>query len=92
MANYYITLEQHGDAYMQDTRFSIGGRLFGTKQALPAKTGLTAADLDAYLPVLGVPFSVQRGVFRELAQTKHYAFTTSLSIGTATEFGWASDD
>jgi hypothetical protein len=92
MANYFVTLEQDGEAYMQDTRFAISGRMFGSRHALPAKMGLTAAELDEYLPVLGIPFSAQRAVFRELAQTKHYSFTTSLSVGTAVELGWPSDE
>ena len=92
MANYFVTLEQDGEAYMQDTRFAIGGRMFGSKHTLPAKIGLTTAQLDEYLPVLGIQFSEQRAVFRELAQTRHYLFTTSLSIETATELGWPSDE
>ena len=71
MDNYLVTLEQHGEADMEDTRFTIRGRLYGTKQAQPAKMGLTAAELGEYLPVLGIPFSKQHAVFRELAQTKH---------------------
>ena len=85
MDNYFVTLEQHGGAYMEDTRFAISGRLFGTKQTLPAKMGLTAAELDEYLPVLGIPFNKHRAVFRELAQTQHCSFTTRLSIETAAE-------
>ena len=93
MDNYLVTLEQHGEAYMEDTRFAISGRLFGTKQALPAKMGLTAAELDEYLPVLGIPFSKQRAVFQQLAQTKHCSFPTKLSIESAAELGlWPSNE
>ena len=92
MDNYLVTLEQHGEADMEDTRFTIRGRLYGTKQAQPAKMGLTAAELGEYLPVLGIPFSKQHAVFRELAQTKHFSFTARLSIETAAELGWWPSD
>lgn len=88
MDKYFVTLEQHGEADMEDTRFAIRGRLFGTKQAQSTKMGLTAAELEEYLPVLGIPFIKHRAVFRELAQTKNCSFTTRLSIETAAELGW----
>ena len=93
MNNYFVTLEQHGEAEMEATRFAIVGRLFGTKQALTAKTGLTAAELDEYLPVLGIPFIKQRAVFKQLAQTKHCSFPTRLSFEKAVELGlWPSNE
>lgn len=89
---YLIMLNQHGEAKMPATHYSLGANLLSSRCALPPKLGLTVEELEDFLLILGKPLGEQGLIFQILARDKRYSFTTYLSNAAATELGWPNDE